>query len=131
VAYVQPTAADLKARFPEFAPVADATVTALLDEATARVGESWVERDRRIAQLYLAAHLLASEGEPHRTTGGLGASVVTTGVVKRRRVGDVETEFAGATGGAGGGTAGSLATTVYGQRYLELQRLNFPAVAVV
>lgn len=126
--YVEPTAADLKARFPEFAPVSDALVNRILAEAIPMVGPSWVERDRRPAQMYLTAHLLAMEGEPGRTTTGNGVAV--SGPVKRRKVGDVETEFAGASASAGGSRS-IYAQTLYGQRYLALLRLNFPPVAVV
>lgn len=126
--YVEPTAEDLKVRFPEFAPVSDTLVALILAEAIPMVGPSWIERDRRPAQLYLAAHLLAMEGEPGRTTTGNGVAV--SGPVKRRKVGDVETEFTGAASSAGGSTP-IYAQTLYGQRYLNLLRLNFPPVAVV
>lgn len=128
--YVPPTAADLKARFPEFVPVSDTLVSLILDEAVAQVGDTWMERDRKPATLYLAAHMLAMEGEPARSAGGTG--VGTSGPVKRRKVGDVETEFAGvgSDGSFGSGVSG-YGLTPYGQRYLDLLRRNFPAVAVV
>jgi len=128
--YVPPTAADLKARFSEFAAVPDTLVNLILAEAQAQVGETWLERDRKPATLYLAAHLLAMEGEPGRSAGGTGGGV--SGPVKRRKVGDVETEFAG-FGVAGGGAAtdASYEMTAYGRQFLRLLRLNFPAVAVV
>lgn len=127
--YVQPTAETFKARFPEYAPVSDALVNLVLAEAIDAVGSTWLERDRAKGQMYLAAHLLAMEGEPSRTTTGQGTG--TTGAVKRRKVGDVETEYAGAGGssGASSGASGFLQTQ-YGRMYLELRRKNFPAVAV-
>lgn len=130
MAYVPPTAADLKARFSEFTTVSDTLVNLILAEAQAQVGETWLERDRKPATLYLAAHLLTMEGEPGRTaTGQSGAA---TGPVRRRKVGDVEMEFAtpGATGRYAQASIG-LDGTAYGQQFLRLQRLNFPAVAVV
>lgn len=128
--YVPPTATTLKARFPEFTPVSDTLVDLVLAEAIDAVGETWLERDRAKAQMYLAAHMLAMEGEPSRTTTGQGTG--TTGAVKRRRVGDVETEFAGAGGASGGATGGSgYLQTTYGRMYFDLLRKNFPAVAVV
>lgn len=128
--YVQPTATTFKARFPEFVPVSDTLVNLVLAEATDAVGETWLERDRAKAQMYLAAHLLAMEGEPGRSTTGQGTG--SAGPVKRFKVGDVETEFAGAGGssGASSGASGYLQTQ-YGRMYLELLRKNFPAVAVV
>ena len=101
MAYVPPTAADLKARFPEFTDVSDTLVNLILAEASAQVGETWIERDRKPATLYLAAHMLAMEGEPGRSAGGTGGG--TSGPVRRRKVGDVETEFAGFGSPAGGG----------------------------
>lgn len=128
MAYVPPVAADLKARFPEFTPVSNTLIDLILAEATAQVGETWLERDRKPATLYLAAHLLAMEGEPERSQTGQGNAA--TGPVRRSKVGDVETEFAGSEAGAGDG-ASSYSSTGYGRRFLDLMRRNFPAVAVV
>jgi len=123
MAYTEPTIEDLKARFPAFASVPGPTLTMILNEAIATVGEEWLERDRAPAQLYYAAHLLASEGA---TDGGQSA---VSGPIKRDRVGDVETEFAGMSA-EGAGTMG-FGSTAYGRAYLRLLRLNFPAIAVV
>lgn len=127
MAYVPPTSADLKARFSEFAAVPDTLVNLILAEAQAQVGGTWLERDRKPATLYLAAHLLAMEGEPGRSASGQGAA--TTGPVRRRKVGDVETEYAG-YGASEYGRSGYGASE-YGLRFAELMRRNFPAVAVV
>jgi hypothetical protein len=72
---------------------------------------------------------LAVEGEPGRSTTGAGMG--TAGPVKRRKVGDVEVEFAGNGGGAAGAGASGYMVTTYGQRYLHLLRMSFPPVAVV
>lgn len=130
MAYVPPTAADLKARFSEFATVSDTLVNLILAEAQAQVGETWLERDRKPATLYLAAHLMAMEGEPLRSNAGAVAATSATGPIKRVKVGDSETEFAGGGGSSGEG-ASSYTATEYGRRFLELMRRNFPAVAVV
>ena len=60
----------------------------------------------------------------------IGAS---TGNVKRRKVGDVEVEFAGlSAASSGGGALGDyLSGTMYGRQLLLLMRLNFPAITVV
>lgn len=123
MAYTEPTIEDLKARFPAFASVPDPTLTMILNEAIAAVGELWLERDRAPAQLYYAAHLLASEGA---TDGGQSA---VSGSIKRDKVGDVETEFAGAV--VSGNDPSGFGSTAYGRAYQRLLRLNFPAVAVV
>jgi hypothetical protein len=125
MAYVPPTASDLKQRFPEFIAVSDTLVALILAEASAQVGETWYERDRKPATLYLAAHMLAMEGEPGRTAGGTSGG--TSGPVRRRKVGDVETEFAGFSASS----ASEYGSTAYGLRFLDLLRRNFPAVAVV
>lgn len=130
MAYVPPTASDFKARFPEFTAVADTLVNMILAEAIPQVGETWVERDRKPATLYLAAHMLAMEGEPGRSAGATGGGV--SGPVRRRKVGDVETEFAGfGRTDANGRTDADYEFTAYGHQFLRLLRLNFPAVAVV
>lgn len=130
MAYTPPTAADVKARFPEFVPVSDALINLLLEEAIPQVGETWVERDRKPATLYLVAHMLAMEGEPGRTNTGNG--IGSSGPMRRRKVGDTEVEFAAYGGNLRGGTtATGFAATSYGQQYLRLMRLNFPAIGVV
>lgn len=127
MAWTAPTVEEFKIRFPAFADVAEATVQAILDEAVGDVGEWWVEADRTPAVLHLTAHLLAAQG---LGVGAGGSGAALTGAIKRRKVGDVELEFAG-VGAAGSGSLGVYVTTVYGRRYLELMRRNFPAVAVV
>lgn len=130
MAYVPPTSSDFKARFPEFCKVSNALVSMILGEAAGQVGETWLERDRKPATLYLAAHLLAMEGEPGRSAGGTGGGI--TGPMKRRKVGDVETEFAGfGRTDANGRTDAGYELTAYGRQFLRLLRLNFPAIAVV
>lgn len=128
MAWTPPTVEEFKTRYPAFADVADATVQATLDEAVGDVGESWIESDRTPAVLALTAHLLASQGLGVGAGGG-GAAIV--GTVKRRKVGDVEVEFAGSGGKSTGGSLDIYRTTSYGLRYLQLMRRSFPAVAVV
>lgn len=118
----------VKARFPEFGAVSASVIQMIIAEAVPQVGDTWIARDRQPAVLYLVAHLLAMEGEPGRSAGATNGA--TAGPVKRRKVGDVETEFAGFSGG-GGDLATGYGASAYGQRYIELLRKNFPAVAVV
>ncbi len=129
MAYQEPTPTTFKARYPEFTNVSDALVQLVLNDAFADVGDTWFERDRARAQMLLAAHILTMEGEPGRTT--TGQSSAGTGFVKRRKVGDVETEFASPGGSSGSGAASGYGVTIYGQEFLALMRKNFPAVAVV
>jgi hypothetical protein len=131
MAYQTPTPATFKLRYPEFAAVSDALVQLVLDDAIADVGETWVEKDRARAQMLLTAHILTMEGEPGRTEDGASGATAGTGIVKRDKVGDVETEFATPSASGAGGSLSAYASTFYGQQYLELLRRNFPAIAVV
>ncbi|TBZ81415.1 DUF4054 domain-containing protein [Rhizobium leguminosarum] len=132
MAYQVPTPATFKARYPEFAAVSDVLVQLVLDDAIGDAGDTSVEKDRARAQMLLAAHILTMEGEPGRTENGSSGATAGTGIIKRDKVGDVETEFATpASSGPGGSTLSAYSLTFYGQQYLELLRKNFPAVAVV
>ena len=132
--YTVPSALDLKARYPEFAPVDNALIGAVIEEAAAQVSTRWLERDYVPAIINLAAHLLASEGEPSRTRNN-GVVVAERGPVKSETVGDVTITYA-STDDRESQTASStapnqLADTVYGKRYLWLLRKNFAGVMVV
>lgn len=60
--YTLPTATELKTRYPKFAAVADATVTAVILDASRSVDQSWFEEDYQPAIMALAAHMLVLEG---------------------------------------------------------------------
>ena len=133
--YTVPSALDLKARYPEFAPVDNALIGAVISEAAAQVSTRWLERDYVPAIINLAAHMLASEGEPSRTRND-GVVVAERGPVKSETVGDVTITYAStddsASQSASSGVApNQLADTVYGKRYLMLLRKNFAGVVVV
>lgn len=131
--YTPPTAASFKLRFPEFTPVADATITAILAEQAIQVGESWFEDDRAPALQYLVAHLLTIQGEPARSleiaAGGSG-SQSANGPMKRRKVGDVETEYQNSNErigtGSGVNTVGrsGYELTMYGRQFQLYLRRN-------
>lgn len=127
--YVQPTAETFKVRYPEFVGVSDALISLEINDAVMSVGETWLERDRAKAQMLLVAHTLTLAGEPGRTNTGLSSA--GTGAVKRFKVGDVETEFATPTAGAGQGSLSTYGLTAYGQQFAALLRLNFPSPWVV
>lgn len=136
MSYVAPTAADMKARFAWIAPVADATVTTFLAEAIAQVGETWIESDRRLAQMYLCAHLMQMEGEPGASiaVAAGGNASPSSGAEKSRRVGDVAVEVVTGIDISGGGYGRSSAgyeLTEYGRRFRALMAKNFPGIAVV
>lgn len=119
-----PTPAELKARFPSFAAVADAMVQAALDEAALQVGGDWAsEADLRLGRLLLAAHTLTLDGQG----SGAEAATAATGGFRRIRSGALELERPDTTEAA----PGALDSTGYGRRFLELMRRNVPAVTVV
>jgi hypothetical protein len=130
VPWTAPAAIDLKTRYPEFASVADSTVNAVLEEAVGEVGDTWIEKDRTPAVLALTAHLLSQSGMPGAPGAGGGRAAVA-GAIKRRKVGDVETEFAGIGDSRSTSPLARYRTTAYGLRYLELMRRNFPTARVV
>lgn len=120
-----PTAAELQARYPEFAAVGTALVEAVIADAAAYVDDTWREGDRSPAILALAAHMLASEGQ------GTGGGSAVSGPVTSVQVGDVSTTFGGAGTSGGMSDLSGLGATAYGVAFLRLRRRNFPAVAVV
>lgn len=120
----EPTPADLKARFPGFAAVADAVVQTALAEAALQAGAEWAgEADIRLGRLLLAAHILTLDGQG----SGAEAAAAAAGGFRRMRSGGLELERAD-TADAGPGALGS---TGYGRRFVELMRRNVPAVTVV
>lgn len=127
MAYVPPTVDTFRIRYPEFAGVSGDLISLVLNEAIEEVGDTWIERDRAKAQMLLCAHKLSLEGEPARSTSGKGTA--TTGAIKRRKVGDVETEYAGVSGTATG-VPSAYSGTSYGVQYWNLLKLNFPSPLV-
>jgi len=134
MAITPPTAAQFKARYPEFAAVSDTLIDLVLADAAEFVAETWRQADRIPAVMALAAHMLAMEGEPQRSAGGSGGASTVSGPVQSAKVGDVSVTFKGWSVG-GGGSSGpisdSYVQTAYGQRFLTYLRRNFPAVVVV
>lgn len=117
--YTIPTAAELKARYPAFASVADAYVDAIILEASGRVDSTWREADYQPAIMALAGHTMTVEGVGDDVSAQLKG-------FKRLKVGPLELERDLSLGKI----TSDLQTTVYGQRYLTLLRLNKPGVAV-
>lgn len=131
--YTIPTAAQFKAKFPTFAAVADGTIDLAITEASASVDTSWVEAGFQPAILYLAAHIMTTDGVVLAGSDlGSAAGVINAGLVEEMKVGDVMVKLGGAasSGGAGGSMSG-YRSTGYGQRYLELLRRNRSPVYIV
>jgi hypothetical protein len=134
VAYDLPTPAELKAKIPAFAGVPDLTVEDAIDEAKASVDTSWIEADYKPAIIYMAAHIMTLNGVLYGADQfGAGAGVIAAGLVSKMKVGDVDVTLGNGAGGSSGGgsSAGCLASTPYGLRYVSLLRRNQPAIALV
>jgi hypothetical protein len=133
VAYIEPTAGDLLARYPELESAGTdlGYVDLVMAEANAEVGPTWIEGDRKAAALSLAAHRLYAYQQVSLT--GLSGGAVS-GPITRETVGPLSVQYNKIESGLGGGSAASpaaLNASPYGARYLELRRRSFPAVAVV
>jgi hypothetical protein len=135
-----PTADNLKARYPEFASVADARVTLFLVEASSRVDSTWREADQAPAIIALACHEMSLEGEPAASISGSatgGASLANGRFLKSRSVGDVSNEWSESAASAAAASKSATASqagyrsTPYGAKYLKLLSLNRPGMAVV
>ena len=113
MAYVVPTAADLKARFPAFADVLDATVNLYI--ADAQVDETWLEADYAPAIMAWAAWAMTDFGIG---TGGEVAGYIGSGVTKLKS-GTLDVSFSDKASSASG-----YETNVYGRQYLMLLRKN-------
>jgi hypothetical protein len=119
MAYTIPTAANLKAKYPAFAAVADATVDLYLaDAARDRVDTSWIEGDYAPAIMAAAAHEMALLGmaAQSETAGHLAAGVASL------KSGNFQVSFsAEATKRA---SRGGLDATPYGEAYKRLLKRN-------
>lgn len=133
MAYTDPTAATLKADFPEFSSTDDATVTRAINVAKRMVDQSWTEGDyTRAIELY-ACHLM-STGQVASPSGGgggggAGGGGAMTGAITSESLGPISVSYGEAKASGGGGSGGyedifGLSATTYGSEFLMLQRLN-------
>lgn len=119
MAYEIPTAATLKAKYPAFAGVADATVDIwLADAAATAVDTTWREADYAPAILAFAAHRMALQniGEHGQVTG-----------YARQGVTNLRSGSFGVSldpDKAKAAASGSLDATPYGQEYKRLLGAN-------
>ncbi len=120
---IVPTATSIKLKFLEFSGLADGTIEFAIEEALLSVTDNggWVtDNDQTMAAMYLTAHYLmvtmsrAESGTGQKlkseSMGGMSISYDTDATVPEH--GDYE-------------------TTPYGKRYLELVRLNIPAIGII
>lgn len=122
MAYVSPTYADFILLYPAFASVPEAQWNLFLAKAQDKVGERWLEKDYTTAQELYIAHLLEMAG----LGSGAGAELNAAGLQGIRELRSGALSFSRFADQADAGVYGSLATTTYGQQFIELARLNFP-----
>lgn len=114
-----PTSADLKARWPEFAPVDDARVQYWLTDAARTVTTDWLEADYEVGLMTLAAHEMVVNGELGAADqiGGLLAKGITD-----FRSASFSASFDASV--AQRAAAGGYASTKYGESFAVLLRRN-------
>lgn len=117
MAYTIPTPADLKARYPAFAAVADLTIQTYIDDAsTQSVDTSWIEADYSLAIAAKAAHEMALVNiGSHGEAAGYAAAGLTS-----VRSGNFQASFAESA--VGRANRGGLDATPYGRVYKRLLR---------
>ena len=143
MAFELPTVDDFFARYPEFAEEDQEYIELLLEEALLFVGPSWIEAHRKTAILALMAHTLWVEQQAAAAFNVTGISELTGGItsgpITRQTVGPLSVMYKGASrsdsdtssGGAGAPSTTGFDATIYGQQYLTLRRISFPAVLVL
>lgn len=129
--YTAPTAAQLKAKYPAFAAVPDATVDLYLVDAGRAVDTTWTEGDYATAIMLYACHLMVQAG----LGAGSQAQAAANGLLgyKRIKSGQLDLERATKADGGAGSVPDEYAGTTYGQQYWYLLKKNRggPRVAVV
>lgn len=110
MAYIKPTASELKTRFPAFAGVADAAVNYWIDEGDTDT-ETWPEAIRARAVMAYAAHKLAESGALTSTVPQ-GLTSFKSGTFSAT----VSDSLASLTG---------FDATVYGREFIALRRTAF------
>lgn len=141
MAYEAPTAAEFKARFPEFAVVADALIDAAIAEAGEAVGDRWPDAGRLIGHRLYAAHILAVEGEPERSAEITAAAAAgetashSARDVSSVRIGDTAWTYGNANGAKQYATSApiveNLAATRYGRQFKEIRARYFVGITTV
>lgn len=120
MAYVAPTPADLKLRYPAFADVADETVQYWLTDAERVVGETWREADRAVAMIAYAAHMMSETGALAASTPAGATAMLSASGVTSFRSGSFSASISESAASATG-----LQATIYGREFLALQRASF------
>ena len=126
MAYIDPTAADLKMRKPEFAAVDDAVITYWLTDAHRFVDQSWAEGDYAPGLIAAAAHNMAKA--PVAGIAGSDVAGFAAAGVTRFKSGTFDAQFSDEAVKVA--VAGGWESTTYGQEYLALLRRNVSTFGV-
>lgn len=119
MSYAIPSAAQLKARYPRFAAVADDVVAQAITEGSGWADDSWAEIDYQPAVMLYAAHTMTLDGL------GTGAESAMYGNSMQAfdRIKSASLEL-WRSNPKTSGTSGTLDATSYGLRYLDLLARN-------
>lgn len=129
-----------RAYFPEFADIPDARIELMITEAACGIDGTWSQNcsgnDCTYAIMYLAAHLLtlAMFSAAALPRGG-GMGVLPGGEITAVGFETMRVTYSASKmqidKGSAGGSVYSYDSTPYGQRYLDLLKVNHPAIAIV
>lgn len=117
-----PTALSMKLKFPEFKDQDDMTIEFAIEEAQRSVDDTWLEKDQMLAIMYLAGHYLEITIARSETGGG---QMIRSETIGRMSITYATPEQPNMK------SFDDFTTTMYGTRFLDLARKNFPAVAIV
>lgn len=123
MAYVAPTPADMKARFPRFVAVPDNIVQQALNEAARQVDETWTEGDFAMGRMLYAAHVMTLDG----LGAGTEAELLAEGVeaFQEIKLGSLQLKrFDKDSRTNGNDYLDLLASTSYGRRFLATLKQN-------
>jgi hypothetical protein len=126
MAYVIPDPAYIKARWPQFANVADATIQAHIDDAATMIDQTWTEAGYTIGIALLACHRMVLAGlgtgaEAQVNAEGLsGFSLIRSGQLTLQRA---------ATSRDSEGVPSPWNSTGFGIEYYWLARRERPPIA--
>lgn len=118
-----PTPTELKARYPEIKQ-ADETVGLVISEAALEVDQTAWGKFYQAGVMALAAHMLSISGR----RGGDGAGALP-GPVTSKKAGDIALSYAAPP--VANISEAMLASTAYGQRYLQLRQLIAIGIRVI
>ena len=122
--YSPVTVAMFKTRFPIFVDRSTPQLELILAEASARVDQSWKESDYQPAIMYLAAHLLVTDGS--QLTDEEGGGPVGGGPIVGETFSGMSLTYAAPKADSSSSEVWAFyETTEYGRRFYRIMKLNF------